>query len=68
MEINTMSKVSRENIVVKKEGGLRNGKGFSLTELKEAGLKLSDAKNKKIAVDKRRKSCHTENIEALKSL
>lgn len=63
-----MAKINRDNVIVKKEGGTRKGKGYSIEELKEAGLKLSDAKSKKIAVDKRRKSCHSGNVEELKKL
>lgn len=45
---------------------VRRGRGFSLNELKEAGLTLHDAKMFEIPVDKRRKSSHLENVETLK--
>jgi large subunit ribosomal protein L13e len=48
------------------EPGLREGRGFSLGELKEAGLTVDIAKRLGIYVDKRRKSVHPWNIKALK--
>lgn len=45
---------------------VRKGRGFSLNELKEAGLTLHDAKMFKIPVDKRRRGSHLENVETLK--
>lgn len=47
---------------------LREGKGFSLAELEEAGLTVDKAKRLRIYVDKRRRSKHKENVEALKRL
>ncbi len=49
-------------------GGLktRKGRGFSLGELQEAGIDLRLAKKLGIYIDKRRKSIHKENVEALK--
>lgn len=44
----------------------RRGRGFSIGELKEAGIDLNLAKKLGIYVDKRRKSVHRENVEALK--
>ena len=48
--------------------GLRRGRGFSLAELREAGLTLSDARRLGIPVDRRRRSVHGHNVEILKSL
>ncbi len=46
----------------------RLGRGFSLGELKEAGISLTEAKRIGIPVDRRRKTVHAWNIEALKKL
>ncbi len=46
----------------------RLGRGFSLGELKEAGISLTEAKRMGIPVDRRRKTVHAWNIEALKKL
>lgn len=57
--------------VVRVPGSLnkvREGRGFSLGELKEANLTLHDAKRIGIRVDKRRRSVHEENVEALRKL
>jgi ribosomal protein L13E len=53
--------------VTSQSGKRRNGKGFSPDELKEAGLNAADARNLRIPVDRKRKSSHEENIEALKT-
>jgi len=46
--------------------GMREGRGFSELEIKEAGLTIDLAKDFGIPVDKRRRSCHPWNVEALK--
>ncbi len=46
--------------------GVRKGKGFSLGELREAGLTPQQAKKLGLHIDKRRKSVHPWNVEALK--
>jgi ribosomal protein L13E len=45
----------------------RSGKGFSPSELKEAGLTKIDARKMRIPVDWRRKTSHNENVASLKS-
>lgn len=55
-------------LVMTKEGEQRVGKGFSISEVKEAGLSLDEAKKLGIYIDKRRKSKHDVNIQALKDL
>ncbi len=46
----------------------RIGRGFSIGELKAAGITLDMARRLGIYVDKRRKSIHEENVEALKKI
>lgn len=53
---------------VKSRKGLREGNGFSLTELKEAGLTVAQAKRLGVRVDERRRSLHAFNVQALREL
>lgn len=53
-------------IVQKKSGKQRLGKGFSLGELKEAGLSPKQALKIGIPADSRRRTTHEENVKALK--
>jgi hypothetical protein len=46
----------------------RKGKGFSRGELAEAGMTLHDAKIHNIPVDRRRRTSHSWNIQALIAL
>ncbi len=46
--------------------GVRVGRGFSELELREAGIPMNLAKELGIPVDRRRRSCHSWNVEALK--
>jgi ribosomal protein L13E len=48
-------------------GKQRKGKGFSPTEVKQAGLNLGNAKDLGIPVDFKRKSSHEENVANIKS-
>ena len=45
--------------------GLREGRGFSLSELKAVGLTAEEAKRLSIPIDKRRRSTHEWNIRIL---
>ncbi len=57
-------------IVAKKIRGamsFRRGRGFSLSELKECGLTVLDARKKGLRVDELRRTKHEENIKALKA-
>ena len=48
-------------------GKQRSGKGFSLEELKKAGLNKAEAKKLEIPVDIRRRTAHDQNVKALKA-
>ncbi|MCX8188885.1 MAG: ribosomal protein L13e [Nitrososphaeria archaeon] len=43
----------------------REGRGFSLKEIEDAGLSISIANKLNIPIDRRRKSSHKENVEKL---
>ncbi|MCX8204460.1 MAG: ribosomal protein L13e [Candidatus Nezhaarchaeota archaeon] len=62
--VRTPRNVSRGQAVVRP----RQGRGFSLSELKEAGLSVEKARELGLYVDKRRRSTHPENVEALTKL
>jgi large subunit ribosomal protein L13e len=47
---------------------VRQGRGFSVGELKEAGLSVREARRLGLYVDERRRSTHRENVEALRGL
>lgn len=44
---------------------LRKARGFSLGELKQAGLLKSQARSMKVRVDERRSTIHEQNVTAL---
>lgn len=46
----------------------REGRGFSLKEIEEAGLSILLAKKLNIPIDRRRKSSHKENVQKLMGL
>jgi len=47
---------------------LRKARGFSLGELKQAGLLRSQARSMKVRIDKRRSTIHPMNVSALTAL
>jgi ribosomal protein L13E len=53
-------------IITDQTGKKRRGKGFSLNELKEAGLNTSDTKKLGVHLDRKRKTAHEQNIKTLK--
>jgi len=52
--------------VVKRGSKVKAGKGFSLGEVKEAGLNAGEARRLGVPVDQRRSTSHPENVESLK--
>ena len=54
-------------VITKQNGKQSLGRGFSLNELKEAGLNKQDAKKIGIPLDIKRKSLHDENVATLKA-
>jgi ribosomal protein L13E len=54
-------------VITKQNGKQSIGRGFSLNELKEAGLNKQDAKKIGIPLDVKRKSLHDENVACIKS-
>lgn len=53
--------------ILNQKGKQRSGRGFSLEELKKAGLNTAEAKKLEIPVDKRRKTAYDQNIKTLKA-
>jgi len=53
--------------ILKSDGKQRSGRGFSTEELGKAGLNLAEARRIEVPVDKRRKTVHDQNVEALKA-
>jgi len=52
--------------IVESGDRIREGKGFSLTELEEVELSASKARSMGVPVDTRRGTSHEENVETLK--
>ncbi|MGD2250289.1 MAG: ribosomal protein L13e [Candidatus Methanofastidiosia archaeon] len=53
---------------VQKENGLRPGRGFSLSEVEEAGFNVNQVRKLGVYVDPRRRTQHDFNVENLKTL
>lgn len=52
--------------IVRRGSRVRTGKGFSLGELKDAGLNPGEARHFGVPVDLRRSTSYPENIESLR--
>ena len=61
-------KCSKSIVYVKCQEGLRRGKGFSIQEIMQAEINPDDLRSLYIPCDKRRKSSHEINVEALKKV
>lgn len=53
--------------IIKQNGKLKTGKGFSLNEIKQAGISKQKARQLGLPVDKRRKSTHEDNVKSIKA-
>ena len=53
--------------ITKQNGKQKPGKGFSLNELKNAGVNKQQARQIGLPVDVKRKSAHDENVETIKA-
>ena len=49
-------------------GGWRIGKGFSTGELRDAGLAAREATDRSISIDRRRRTSHRANVDAIRSM
>jgi ribosomal protein L13E len=54
-------------VITKQNGKKSIGRGFSLNELKEAGLTKQDGKKIGVPLDVKRKSLHEENVTCIKT-
>ena len=52
--------------IVKRGTRVKTGKGFSIDEVKEAGVNVGEARHLGVPVDQRRSTSYPENVEALK--
>lgn len=53
--------------IIKQNGKQKPGKGFSLNEIKQAGISRQKAKQMGLPVDRRRKSAHVDNVENIRA-
>ena len=54
--------------VMSSSGGWRSGKGFSTGEIRDAGLTAPEAADRSILIDRRRRTTHRVNVEAIRSM
>ena len=52
--------------IVKWSARVKTGKGFSINEVKEAGVNVGEARHLGVPVDQRRSTSYPENVETLK--
>lgn len=52
--------------IVKRGSKVKTGRGFSLGEVKEAGLSVGEARHLGVPVDQRRSTNYSENVDNLK--
>ena len=66
----TIGKNIKSLVIYSKHGrrSMREGRGFSLLELMQAGLTVNQARAAKIRIDLRRKTVHEQNVKALKEV
>ncbi len=53
--------------IVKRGSKVRTGRGFSVDEVKEAGVNVGEARRLGVPVDQRRSTTYPENVESLKA-
>lgn len=53
--------------ILKPDERKRIGRGFTREELKKAGVNLAVARAIELPIDMRRRTCHDENVEAIKA-
>lgn len=53
-------------IIVKQNGKLKRGRGFSPNEIKEAGISKQQAQQMGLPLDMRRKTSHEQNVASIK--
>ena len=54
--------------IMSSTGGWRSGKGFSASELRNAGLPVHEAATRSIPIDRRRRTSHRANVETIRSM
>lgn len=53
--------------VINQNGKEKSGKGFSINEIKQAGITKQQAQQLKLPIDPRRKSTHENNVQTIKA-
>ncbi|MDH5437641.1 MAG: ribosomal protein L13e [Candidatus Bathyarchaeota archaeon] len=66
MSLEGWGMIKVQSAVRKKDGGIREGRGFSRDELRKAGVGIKQALKMGIPIDQRRKTKHEENVKTLK--